>query len=314
MADLFFLGAGFSKFLHSDMPLMTDLGRGIQDMGYHSDLYNEEFKRSKNVESFMSYLNEELPYERESQYLRKIAAAKDLSRYIWEVISSHDASYRGKSGGKHKFFCKLLTEHASVITLNYDLLLESSLESAARSFPGRTFNLLRSYGMPLTPVSNRDGSGRLGAYPPNFRPKIFKLHGSINWFYSGRSSYYGEQIYVRDGFGDSHLWEDKTPLIIPPTFSKSSYFNNESIRFLWNSAYIELKKCKKIILFGYSMPGSDSVVKTMMENCLSREAKVVVVNPDQSVLHRVQLSLGEREYSYYGSGEEFVQKYTDGNL
>ncbi|MFV8250454.1 SIR2 family protein [Bdellovibrio bacteriovorus] len=314
MANLFFLGAGFSKYLHSNMPLMLDLGRGIQEEQYHADLYNEDFKRSKNIESFMSYLNEELPYEKESQYLRKMAAAKDLSRHIWEVISAHDAKYRPTDGNKHRFFCKLLTENSSVITLNYDLLLEKSFESAAKSLPGRTFSQKRSYVMPLTPIISRDGSGMFSTSPPNLKPKIYKLHGSINWFYSGKFSYYGEQIYVREGIDDSHLWADKAPLIIPPTFSKSSYFNNESVRFLWNSAYIELMKCTQLVLFGYSMPESDSVVKTMLENCLNKEAKVVVVNPDESVRVRVARSLGERNYSYFSSGDEFLERYVTGKL
>ena len=69
----------------------------------------------------------------------------------------------------------------------------------------------------------------------------FKLHGSVNWLYSGRENFFGETIFysdvspwgscIADFERDSRLSaEDKQSLIIPPVTEKTTYFNNETVR------------------------------------------------------------------------------------
>jgi hypothetical protein len=82
---------------------------------------------------------------------------------------------------------------------------------------------------------------------------LFKLHGSINWFYSGRSQFYGENLYFVpcqkgvDGSFDALMgsdpespdWEhvgDKIALIIPPILDKQVFFQHESLRSMWFQA------------------------------------------------------------------------------
>lgn len=87
---------------------------------------------------------------------------------------------------------------SSVITLNYDTLIErvaSSVYWQKRSKPIPTGQL---YPIILTPAEQRNESVHS---EPNKSEnaletfKLFKLHGSTNWFYSGRSDFFGEPLF-----------------------------------------------------------------------------------------------------------------------
>lgn len=307
--DVFFLGAGFSKFIVPNMPLMYDLGNHIVKNEYLKEFHNSEFVKTKNVESFMSYLSEEYPFESESVQLRKKAAFKDVSGLIFDLIGSYGTVCEADNVDVLSLMGAIIERKVPLITLNYDLILEGCIKRKL-NFMGRSFEVLDSYPAPFTSLASRSGLGAMSNYPKD-QPKIYKLHGSINWFYSGRSSYYGESIFVRS---EGALWDlraDKVPLIIPPTYSKTSYFNNETIRHLWTSAAKEIVAAERVILFGYSFPSSDSVVKTMLQNCIRAEAEIVVVNPDSNVLERVRSYFPDNNVSGKSDGSEFVKEYTE---
>ena len=92
-----------------------------------------------------------------------------------------------------------------------------------------------------------------------------KLHGSINWYYSGRDDFYGETIFYADvpPFGSDYsdqekvlsaLSGDKQTLIIPPANEKTIYFNNETVKGLWHDASVALSKATRVFVIGYSLP------------------------------------------------------------
>ena len=97
---------------------------------------------------------------------------------------------------------------------------------------------------------------------------LFKLHGSVNWFYSGRDDFFGETVYYSDipPLGRDYLQSeeflaslarDKESLIIPPVNEKTTYFNNETVKALWREAGFAFRRAKKVFVIGYSLPDSD---------------------------------------------------------
>jgi hypothetical protein len=181
-----------------------------------------------------------------------------------------------------------------VITLNYDTLIEqvaSSVSWKARSTPIPTGQL---YSIPFTPAVQR-GSALIG-YPSVDTFKLLKLHGSINWLYSGRSDFFGEEIFYVpcvDGVDGVFIadeeagnnrtgWSkmgDKTALIIPPTLDKSEFFQHESLRSMWYQAGRALSRADRIICMGYSLPASDLTMAHFLKNSLpSAQAPFVLVN------------------------------------
>src|SRR5664280_2465587 len=112
------------------------------------------------------------------------------------------------------------------------------------------------YRLPLTPVLARSGESLLGGEPQHAFD-LLKLHGSVNWYYSGLGDA-GDTIYL--GF-DPVLWSrpetassiqrdevvygrprhrdyliDKVAMIVPPASAKSNYYGNLSLVYARSGA------------------------------------------------------------------------------
>lgn len=312
--DVFLFGAGLSKFLNPDMPLMKDLGELIKNSQISLPAVPVEFEKGLNAEVLLSHLSEELPWEPEELVLRKKAAFIEISKFIGSVITEKQSEFDKNFPDYLKLFAlQILKRKAVLITLNYDTILEQFIDFAHYQTPeGGAPEWWSYYQLPLTLDSERNNSGsERGIFPPHFSStKILKLHGSINWLYSGRSSFYGETIYLENSdksffqVRGNHLTRDKVPLIIPPTFSKSSFFNNETIKLLWRIAGDELSHCKRVIFFGYSFPESDSVVKTLVSQKLAEDTEMVVVDIDESIVERVKRLFPGKKIQYFDSSDK----------
>ena len=150
---------------------------------------------------------------------------------------------------------------ATVITLNYDTLVENAVEKAQIPsgvpnegdlttndiYPGYLANLLTR----TRSIFSRGKKINTFSY--------LKLHGSLNWYYSGRTDFYGETIFYSRVLPPPlpELHHDKEMLIIPPVYEKTGYFNNESIRRLWRDAGEALAMAERMFVIGYSLPVSD---------------------------------------------------------
>ncbi len=145
---------------------------------------------------------------------------------------------------------------AVVLTLNYDTLLEWALRRVIVG-GGGPLDLRAALGIELQSIP-----GYLGV-PETRTVVLLKLHGSIDWFYSGSDMYFGEPIY-------DHPLPGKVPLILPPVASKSLYFNNELIRGQWTLAAEALARAKRIFCIGYSLPTTDLTVRFLLHASRSK--------------------------------------------
>lgn len=151
----------------------------------------------------------------------------------------------------------------------------------------------------------------------------FKLHGSTNWYYSGRDDFYGETIF----YSDIPPWErrysrvernfhpqakDKEYLIIPPVTDKLTYFNNETVRRLWREASEALRSTTRIFIIGYSLPPSDLGMKFFLQHSQpSKETKasVYVIDRDDSVVKRYKKLLSKQNVIDKFTGEDAVSNF-----
>jgi hypothetical protein len=58
LKEMFLVGAGFSKAVKAEMPLMGELTKAL-----HSDTIGEKYKFIGNVEEVLSYLGQSHPWE-----------------------------------------------------------------------------------------------------------------------------------------------------------------------------------------------------------------------------------------------------------
>lgn len=317
--DLFLFGAGFSKFINKEMPLMKDLGLLIKESGIQLPSIPTDFEETLNAEILLSHLSEELPWEPEELILKKKAAFIELSKFIGStILQKQTKSTIQFQEHLEPFFKSFIKLKPTLITLNYDTILESAVDFGYhRGEPGGSPSWWSYYQLPFTLDHERNGSfGQRGIFPPHFGyMKILKLHGSINWLYSGRSSYYGETIYLQDEEkgvfpkDGKHLTKDKVPLIIPPTYSKSSFFNNETIKLLWKIAREEIEKCERLIFFGYSFPDSDSVIKTILKQHIKNDVEIFIIDVDSEVQTRVRRMFPKNKIKYFSSFDDSEQGF-----
>jgi len=168
--------------------------------------------------------------------------------------------------------------------------------------------------------------------------QLIKLHGSINWFYSGVEGSPGEQIYYRTVNSDSpaqdcwghdfgtergihRLCQDKVPLIIPPVAEKSRFYDNRTIRILWTAARKALAEAEELLCVGYSLPVTDLTMKLFLR-AVARPKEVTLVNkvdPDdgdgQGILKRYQEAFPEVKIDDKTFVcDDSVQKMTDSLL
>ena len=163
--------------------------------------------------------------------------------------------------------------------------------------------------------------------------KLIKLHGSINWAlskknnkvkiypisirdfivnegmmaYVGRTLAYSDEskdllkkINVEIGSKINKLrWINKfdmfddTPLIIPPTWTKTEY--QSLLSPVWKHAAEEISMAKNIFIIGYSLPETDEFFKYLLGLGMINIVRLkgfYVFNPEEKVLNRFQSLLG----------------------
>ena len=320
---LLILGSGFSKAVSDKMPVVQELVAPLNEKVER----DEELGALKNPryqyllsqpELLLTYLSQDQPWKEPWETPKEWALFVRISRWLAKHIEDcEDRAFKDQVPGWAKRLAQWLHKtKTSVITFNYDTVLEricyryvsvKVLGIDARSGqvieanqPIYSFNLYR---LPLTIITHREAG--TDHAPPQETFHLIKLHGSINWFYSGGEYFPGEQIYLREidsespkidmtkipegypplppGFDPKkeleRLLSDKAPLIIPPVAEKSRFYLNQTIRSLWGQAREYLAQAEEIYCVGYSLPDTDLTTKLLLQTaCAGREKTLYIVN------------------------------------
>jgi hypothetical protein len=130
----------------------------------------------------------------------------------------------------------------TIITLNYDLLIETALR-------GLNLNPF-SYGLAGRRVAfQAENSNILSETLAKERTlRILKLHGSLNWEISS-----DQQLTVYSDHEDI-LKRGLTPALAPPTWRKDFL---GQLPYVWDKAVDALRTATRIIVLGYSIPATD---------------------------------------------------------
>lgn len=278
MKTTYILGAGFSRA--AGLPLMNDFYLTSKDIyptlsSPIKDSFERVFKFWDDYSNVKHYLNvdffniEELLSIIEMNHYLSLDVASmlktDILIFIREVIKRKTPSidkpdiyniYRSflvnalcmKKDVNGLFRIGSGTEN-SFISLNYDLLLENTIE-----------------------LFNRENAKTRYIDRPVFIPNYGK---DIEHDYV--SSVYAAEIVIAKLHGSINF---KNDLIIPPTWNKT---NNEKIKGAWQLAYEQISSANKIVFIGYSLPQTDSYIKYLLINGIKENKnlkRIEVINPD----------------------------------
>lgn len=150
---------------------------------------------------------------------------------------THNVDTRAEAWGPYKKWASQRGPWDTIITFNYDLVLESLMRQngpfTSDSFvlPGRS------------PLANNPAA------------TVLKLHGSVNWGLetSPPMSHVAKIVSNIEDF----MKGEYRPLIATPGATKSDYCNKH-LQTLWEAAYRALKNAQFIAFLGYRFPPSDS--------------------------------------------------------
>lgn len=176
-------------------------------------------------------------------------------------------------------FCATADARNTVITFNYDTLVEKSLESLSVPF---------HYAIP-DGMAETSGTFPTELYSPDGMP-VLKLHGSVNWgMRQGRDSVslYQDYAALREAGDDV--------LIIPPTWRKSFA---GVITKVWEKALVAIEEATRIIIIGFSIPSTDVHFKYLLAAGLKDNVslrKLFFVNPCEQQIEQDNLFKVVRE-------------------
>ena len=336
MRNVFLLGAGFSRAVSVEMPLTDQLAENDAIKSFRG----RALVRSTGVESILTLLSESQPWLTEDENLRNRADFIQFAQTVNHTIRNYQMSAIRDTGSPPDWLTSLVLkwsqDEETIITFNYDTLVEKAITHSFKQdyqqVPSSDLAWAHSaaYEVPIPRITTRSGLDGLSKSlaPPERLPRLIKLHGSLNWYYSGSEPSFGEVIY---DIGIRPFWESsaddrkigdmsrfsagKVPLIIPPTSGKSSFFTNETVRGQWTSARRALEEADRIVIIGYSLPPGDHMVRFLLEYaCAPRAGKpskaVVAVNPDAIVSRMLQKLLG-CDVKPYLTVEDFTADYVN---
>ena len=300
--DVVILGAGFSRAISEAMPTLDDLGTSVlESLGLkdnprvpNSGVFNENF----TFETWLTLLSDNQPHlsvvenaENAALFLQiRDVMTKELSYAEGRVLQEPPPSWL------RQLTLLLHFRRATVITFNYDRLLEAALDRLdvleLGSGSDRRVDIRDAlWNRPPVPRANEVWAGD---FSPTFR--LFKLHGSLDWWIapldvSGTSLIRNHLIYDRWGKPSfshderSQLVPGRDVFIVPPTSSKSTYYQNLVTRELWRNSYDALGASTNVALVGYSFPAADVMFTGMLESSLRNTGTHVdVVNPEAAAI------------------------------
>jgi hypothetical protein len=315
MRSVYVLGAGFShNFNRETFPLIRDFLKTAKS----SFIYQPEDQHQQlasviskyfadplypDLEKVLSFLSAPALYDRTIPHEHPSIMYDELVEVIVRVLSVASESKADSDNASqtfNRFALRLVDGKTTVITFNYDLLIENLLLQTHQWGPHDGYGVdipLVDDAMP-TPRHTFVRQPSQLITGPNV--SLLKLHGSINWGSPTIFQDKSDVIYrlpmdegvsmddftIRTDIGSPFTMYFK-PAIIPPILDKSFWLRNPTFRVLWNMAMEAIDNADAITFVGYSLPLTDFMAEFMFRqgiNSHSKERSIVVVDPRVSEL------------------------------
>jgi len=314
LKTVYFLGAGASKASDFHLPVMKEFF-GKEDLSEKNFSNLREFIRkvrpysdveTVDLEDIITYLDlslEDLGSNWQQERTLEQKARQELYAYITKRLSPcKNYPYLSES---HLKLAQTLKDSDSVLTLNYDLIMDFAIMLREKGTSLRRWDemLVRSYGL-LGDVHLASGFERPTQYHKDVGKGLYiKLHGCINWCYCPNPLCgYHQSIFPNPFSPNARMLAAPcgrcgTPLglvIIPPTMRKSLE-KFPKLGYLWNLAFRELKKADRLVFWGVSLRQSDYLLRWLIRESMMGKEKsreLIIINLELEK-ERLEKELGE---------------------
>lgn len=246
-------------------------------------------------------------------YIVNLRTDKDSKAYhhFWQVVSKYTSNF-------------------SIITLNYDTLLEQSFDFLFGNYGylDYCFHLMNYDKRPeLNPYNFWINPREPVCISKNQDPvplKIIKLHGSLTWKYCSCCNQtlltpWDRDIDLNRGTFTGYTYPDKTKydivcpndgtefqtLILMPSYVKP--LSQSVISQLSGEASREIRSTKKIVFIGYSLSNADLHIRALFKKQLRDDVKLYVINTRHTdALKLKYLSISRNIEFFNKSFEDFI--------
>lgn len=288
---VFIIGSGFSKaFSSSYMPTLGELGEAICNQSPRARTTALYASLARDIERVLSYLAQDMPWKTQQEKHEDFGEFLGLTQFIRDYLVERErAAFQSEIPDWARQFVNFLHKaQAPVLSLNYDTILERLAHDSVRLGPEDV--KLRPdelYQAPIAHLTKRTASQWGGGFHPTFN--LLKLHGSVNWYWSGNLDSSDQQLYWDpDGISpalDEHNRNmvernriDLIPLIVPPVADKSGFYALTTIRALWQRAKRALSQAGCVFCVGSSLPRTDLTLRALLSLASVPSGKVYLVN------------------------------------
>ena len=305
--DIWILGAGFSRQIHGDMPLMSDLAESVRD------IVSERFDNPlilNDVELALSELQSDAPWKSPADKHTDLGLYETVIERIRDQLQIPYGEKRNGQADATLGQRLVNTWHINrnhVLTFNYDLLVEALAVSVkCQNYrDGDDKQKVRFmfphyiYPIPIPHVLTRKG-GTWRGNPNEITFSYYKLHGSLN-YYTHPAPFQNTTMYHKHHNQVEDIAEGLRTFIVPPGNDKRTFIEHPVLQAIWTKAVKELANCDRgrIIMVGYSLPQTDLTVLSMLRAAIRSDdidgrvlPEILVVNPDPGVAHHVKKLLG----------------------
>jgi hypothetical protein len=335
MWTVYIFGAGASKAVADQSPLMKDFLasafetfpddtriREVRD--FVCDFYpgrpwaDDAQILWPRLEDLLSQLDLSIAQTRPLSPYYKVPRVQELREHVVYLIAKVLQEKLGSldDPATRDFVRNVLQEEDTIISLNYDIILDNALLEERGQV---------NYGTEVRRASKVYRLWRHVDPRQSIQVPLYKLHGSLNWLYCPIC----QELDITEGQkGALFTFDDAQPahcvdcgcpyetLIITPTLLKS--YANGLLVEVWRCAEKRIVRADHLVFIGYSLADADIEIKCMIKRATYRRLrpKVTVVDiepPDSGLAERYRRLFGEIEYLSMGF-VEYVRERMQGNL
>ena len=224
--------------------------------------YYRDVETRESISSFAKTVNQPKNWKKRKHLLEEL-----IRRVIIHATCELDKNghLRPLKSEPHNRILARLTDEDTILTFNYDTLIEESFGRDTVWTPRG------GYGDGVHGITahwcKRWFKDREIPSLQKSTVRLLKLHGSINWttYKTGHVKLKDRPFVVRAG------WEEKVS-ILPPGWNKK--INIHPYKLLWKEARLRLEQCQTLIIIGYSLPEADLLAKALFSEVVrSRGAR-----------------------------------------
>lgn len=332
MKTVYFLGAGASAGSDFKLPVMKGF---FDDAEFQSGKYpalleyiNKTFKElpleNVNLEEVITLL--ELSLEGFGAFLERpnpelIQARQEFDQYLRKRLQ-HSSANELKPCTCHKKILQIIigSEKNSIITLNYDLVVDYTLYPLCKDNKNefKHDSILGRSDFVLGKTTLMDGERPSLYHKHKDKGFYLKLHGSIDWVYCPTESCGHHQLFFANWIASPETHNSPgdpcilcgaglISVIIPPAVGKS-FRKFPKMGLVWNLAHRELKFADRWVLIGMSLPESDYHLRWLFKDVMNQRENpptVTIVNKEKKDVDRTKTVLGLEPKETYSKIEEY---------